>query len=574
MYYLLLIVLQLTILLEVYVVVAVIVTIPYVWVLVLLIAIRMVWKGGRSLSAYGTARWATPEDIPHLLQGSGLEVGQIDGKITTISGVKGLFVSRRSARQKVQMMLTPLQRKQRKQIVRLSNSVHTAVFAPPGAGKSTGLVIPFLLDCDEPAVVLDFKGELTQASYAARRRMGHRCVLLDPFNVTTNQPDSFNPLDWISESATAIDECASLANQIVVRTGHEKDPHWQDSAELWIKAMIAATVCFAERDKRNLQSVRDILTNPDKIRAAVKILCDSPECNGMLSRLGHQLQNYQDKELASTLTTTNRFMNFLDTIAVAKSTITSSFNPSDLLKGKMTVYIILPPAHMKTQAPLLRLLIGSMLGAVVKGGPQEKNKVHFVIDEAATLQQMDIIGEALAQYRGYGVRLQLYYQALGQLKTCFPDGQDQTLLSNTTQVFFGVNDHQTAEYVSNRLGEQTIVVDSGGTSWGGSSQNSQQTSGSSSSNSTSWNKSSNWSQAARKLLKPEEIATLSDRIAISFVPGCLPIWTTLIRWYEPEFKAAREIGLFKAMLHTFCLFLAAAAMATIWVGILFLNTER
>ena len=42
----------------------------------------------------------------------------------------------------------------------------------------------------------------------------------------------------------------------------------------------------------------------------------------------------------------DRFLRFLDTLAVSDSTISSSFNPDDLRGGKMTVYLILPPEHM------------------------------------------------------------------------------------------------------------------------------------------------------------------------------------------------------------------------------------
>ena len=89
------------------------------------------------------------------------------------------------------------------------------------------------------------------------------------------------------------------------------------------------------------------------------------------------------------------------------------------------------------------------------------------------------------KYRGYGVRLIFIYQSLGQLKKCFPEGQDVTLLSNVTQVYFGVNEQQSAEYMSNRLGDETIVVKSGGTSRSRSRQYSEgERAGS---YSTSWN---------------------------------------------------------------------------------------
>jgi len=177
--------------------------------------------------------------------------------------------------------------------------------------------------------------------------------------------------------------------------------------------------------------------------------------------------------------------------------------------------------------------------------------------------------------RGYGVRLQFYYQSLGQLKKCFPDGQDQTLLANVAQVYFGVNDWLTAEYVSNRCGEATIVIASGGTSTG----TSQQYSGKGeSSYSTSSNKSDNWGQHGRKLLKPEEVLALPHRIAITFTPGVPPIWTTLVRYFEeanlgqePERPGFRER--FKATAKVVAESLALLAAALFLASAFFVNSQ-
>jgi type IV secretion system protein VirD4 len=158
--------------------------------------------------------------------------------------------------------------------------------------------------------------------------------------------------------------------------------------------------------------------------------------------------------------------------------------------------------------------------------------VHFVLDEAASLGHLESLDDAVDKFRGYGVRLQLYYQSLGQLKTCWPDGRDQTLLSNVSQVFFGVNDEQTAQYVSSRLGEETIVLDSGGTS---TSRSTQKSPNGQSSTSYSTSHNTNWQQQARKLLKPEEVTALSADVAITFTPGIPPLWTKLLKFYrEPK----------------------------------------
>jgi len=164
--------------------------------------------------------------------------------------------------------------------------------------------------------------------------------------------------------------------------------------------------------------------------------------------------------------------------------------------------------------------------------------VNVILDEAASLgPNMNCIEDAIDKYRGFGIRLQLYYQSPAQLKKCFPKDQDQTVLANMTQVYFGIND-TSAEYVSNRLGDQTITVESGGSGTSYSTQTSHGSAQRSSTDSSSRNH--NWNQMARRLLKPEEILAMSERIAITFVPGMHPIMTTLERYYEAKPKS-REL---------------------------------
>ena len=117
----------------------------------------------------------------------------------------------------------------------------------------------------------------------------------------------------------------------------------------------------APKHDRSLQTVRGILSNPEELEAAITVMRQSPAWDGMLARMGDQLTHFKDKELASTLTTTGRFLRFLDTLAIAESTRSSSFDPAQLLTGKMSVYLVLPPEHTRTQSPLLRLWIGALL---------------------------------------------------------------------------------------------------------------------------------------------------------------------------------------------------------------------
>src|SRR4051794_22811033 len=57
------------------------------------------------------------------------------------------------------------------------------IIAPTGSGKGVSFLIPNLLTRQSPVIALDPKGELSAVCGRARRAMGHRVVILDPFQI-------------------------------------------------------------------------------------------------------------------------------------------------------------------------------------------------------------------------------------------------------------------------------------------------------------------------------------------------------------------------------------------------------
>jgi len=515
------------------------------------------------LSSHGTARWAEPSDLMGMLdKGTGLILGLMENRIGRLDGLKALFNRKLSSGMAVTLFLKSMQRKQKPSLVRLNNVVHTSVFAPTGAGKGVSHIVPFLLTNPDSMVVLDYKGENFKLTAEVRRKMGHRVVCLDPFGMVGGK-DTLNPLDTIggADDPNALDDIASMSKALVLRTGEEKEPHWNDLAETFIRAITGFIAAEADPDERNLQTLRPLLCNKEKLEAASKLIQASVAWGGGLSLLGHQLTHAGEREAGSILTTVNRHTSWMDSPQVVNNLKTSSFNPRDLCRGKMTIYLVLHPKYQTSHAALLRLWIDTLMRVVISQGLSSR-KVHVVLDEAASLGRMESIESALDKYRGYGIRLLFFYQSIGQLKKNWPEGQETTLLSNTTQCFYGVADQQTAEFVSNSLGSYTQIVTSGGSSRGGSTSRSTNENGTSSSSySSSWNGSDNWSQSGRRLLTPDEVRNLDPRQCITFTPGCRPILTWLIRYYEgiPRTK----LGVFKVVADTIALFLLAVFIAAV-----------
>jgi type IV secretion system protein VirD4 len=159
------------------------------------------WKKVFRPTAHGTARWATPDDIPQLLDGDGLILGHMEGRVSRFGGIKAVFDRRISAPLACNKFLMALYQKHPRQLVRLNNAIHTAIFAPTGAGKGVSCVIPYLLTCPDHMVVVDFKGELANLTAAARQKMGHKVRIIDPYNIVTQSPDTFNPLEFFDPNS-------------------------------------------------------------------------------------------------------------------------------------------------------------------------------------------------------------------------------------------------------------------------------------------------------------------------------------------------------------------------------------
>lgn len=424
-------------------------------------------------------------------------------------------------------------------VIRLRRFVHLVTFAPTGRGKGVGVLVTNLLSYQGSCVVTDPKGELFGITADHRRRkFGHRVVRLDPFGLGGPGADTFNPLDLIeADSPHLLDQCRDLANMLVVRTGKEHEPHWNDSAELILTAFIAfVAACERTPEHRNLQTVRDLISSRDRYAKAVQAMQESDACDGMLRRLGQLLSWFVDRELGSVLTSIQRHTIFLDSPAVAVSTAKSSFDPRDLRRGRMSVYLCLPHDRLVTLAPLQRMWIGCLLRAVARGGADERNPVLFLLDEAGHLGHIEALEDAVTLLRGYGVRLWFFFQSVGQLTECFGDRAAVFLDNIDTQQFFGINAMESADLISKRMGDATIRTESRqrGTSysysesWGG---------GTPSPGQHSTSDSVTVSEMARRLFKPEEIIRQPEDLTIIFHRNLPPILGQLMKYYEaPEFR--------------------------------------
>lgn len=420
-------------------------------------------------------------------------------------------------------------------IIRVKDGVHINTVAPSGRGKNASAAGVNLRSYPGSTVVFDPSGELFEGTAAHRAAaFGHRILRIDPDEVCGPGGDKYNVLSpLLCTDKDLLERCNSVGDQAIYRVGTEPDPHWNESACNMV-ATFSFMICLLEANPkdRNLQTLRDILSSQEKFERAIWVL-KQHDHGSLLRRLGDTASWLKDRELASVMSTVQRHTKWMDSPLLAACMGQSTFHPEVLRTQPTTLYIIISHDKLAVWQSYLRLLIGSLLSVLTRHGTKAKRTVLFMLDESAMLGSMRVLEEAVTQYRKYFIKLWFFWQSLDQMKVCFGDRANIILGNMDTQQYFGINDYETAEAISKRIGDTTTVTKSWSRSISRSRPTGQvgphQQPGSISESATE-----NTSELRRRLRTPEEIMGMEPTQSLVFHMHLPVIPATLIRFFEDK----------------------------------------
>src|SRR5450755_4611813 len=126
-------------------------------------------------------------------------------------------------------------------LVGIDDNRHVLTVAGSRAGKSVTLVNN-LLFYRGSVLATDPKAELANITAARRAALGQKVYVLDPFGNASERiahlRKSYNPLAVLkADSPTIIEDAGLIADALVVRSGQEKEPHWDESAKNFIEGV-------------------------------------------------------------------------------------------------------------------------------------------------------------------------------------------------------------------------------------------------------------------------------------------------------------------------------------------------
>lgn len=357
--------------------------------------------------------------------------------------------------------------KSEKNLIYYQGETHLITIAPTGSGKLTAVQIPTLMKYTGSMVVIDPKGQCAAISARQRGKLGQKVIVINPFEILKEEFEKIgiptfqgcNPLAVLDKKDdNFVADVSALAEALVVGDDvGNSDPYWSNSARDLIACLIMYVCCSdKEKNNRHLPRVRELLTLDSESLAELMMEISKDKFRPMAQKAMRFTR--EESSNASVISTAISNTLFLDDPKLIENLKSDDFRFDSLKTNqKTTVYIILPAKFLLAYSQWFRLLITSGLDTLMSTHKKANKNVLFMLDEFPTLGRLSSIETAIGLARGYGIQIWMFLQDIHQLNHLYKDKAESFLANTGMQQYFIPNDIITAERISRRMGNTTLI---------------------------------------------------------------------------------------------------------------------
>lgn len=338
--------------------------------------------------------------------------------------------------------------------IRVAVRSNLVSIAPPGAGKTSGLVAPNLAAPEPeawfgPAIVIDPKGETYRATADRRRALGRKVRCLDPFGLVEGT-DTFNPLQGLDPAN--ITYMQRVAYSLLPPFVSGESVYFQTrAADAIVAAILAAHGCGTLEPL----AVSRLLSNKDVFRDALEGLTSEP-ANKMRA-----LFAADPRTCDPILSTAMQAFQWVDDPRMQRLTARSSFELTDLCEGNADLFLTLPTADLTILAPFIRWMLVEIFTTIRRNHPKER--LIIFIDEAFALGKFREILIASSELPGANASLWTFWQDRSQIIATYGE-PGAKILMNTAEITTvsdpAMVDPKEREYWSETIGDYTLLEES------------------------------------------------------------------------------------------------------------------
>ena len=328
------------------------------------------------------------------------------------------------------------------------------VVGPPRSGKTSGLVIPNVLNAPGAVVSTSTKPDVFEVTSYRRWVLGNVFVF-DPTGSIVI-PDGIYPLRWSPVvGCDTFDAAVAMAHALgsAARPGSAltESAHWVERAE----SLLAPLLFAANQRGADMAAVCRWVLGRD-LREPLAALEDTG--HEMAQSVVAGIVNTEERERSGIFSTASGLLAAYRSEAALATTRDVNFDPARFVRSTDAVFIC-APAHAQEQlAPLVVALLEQIRSAVYRR-PKNAAPVVFVLDEVASIAPLPSLPALAAEGGGQGLVTMACLQDLSQARARWGEVAEGFFsIFNTKVIFPGIGEHRTLQLISALAGDEQVPV--------------------------------------------------------------------------------------------------------------------
>lgn len=396
-------------------------------------------------------------------------------------------------------------------------NLNVLVIGGSGAGKTRFYAKPNLLQCNCSYIVADPKGELLRAMGGLLKEQGYEVTVLNL--VEMHESNGYNPFRYLQSDSDAIKLITNLIRNTTPKNASQNDPFWEKSETAILTAFVLYLMHEAREEDQNFSTVMYLIENAatkeedEEYQSPVDMLFDdleSHEPNHIAVRYYRVFKQSAGKTAKSILVSAAVRLATFNLPEIAYITDHDDMDLGSLGDRKRAIFAVIPDNDTSFNFLVGMLYSQAFQSLYYRADHHYQGRlpvhVHVIMDEFANVALPDNFERVLATMRSREISVSIILQNMAQLKAMFKDSWENITGNCDTLLYLGGNEQSTHKYISELLGKSTIDTKTHGQSKGKNG---------------SW--STNFQQAGRELMTPDEVRLLDNNNALLFVRGERPI---------------------------------------------------
>ena len=343
-------------------------------------------------------------------------------------------------------------------VIRNADPAHILMVAPSRSGKGSGFIVPNGYDHDGSFVFWDTKRENFDI---LSRYLRDKSVKVFLFRPGGTQSHRYNPLDFVRRDENMPTDCAVVASFLVPERA---DDTWSGAARMLLATLIGYVLASRNCEgSRHLRGVARMTVTGKDISVVLKTLVRTE--GQLLPRWivdgFNQYVALEPETRNSAVFNVNMAMNPWNNPLVSSATETSDFDLREFRRERMAVFVACSIPELVQFRPIIRIFFQQVHDLLMdkRPGPDERYEVLIALDEFYHLGPMHSLLTKITISAGYKFRMAIMIQNMAQLDELYGKPLRQsTLAGSQVKLFLAIDDLETANYLSEMLGDTTVKV--------------------------------------------------------------------------------------------------------------------